>query len=191
MSPIPLGILAAAGITPGATGSFDLLQTTILTGNQTQVDFTNLISSYGSTYQHLQLRVTMRGSQSQQWELLGIRFNNVTSGGSYKSHQLIAALGGLFSQEIGATDKFEFEGFQGATAGSGVFGAGVIDILDPFETNKNKTVRARTARLVDANTSLSAGLFVSTNAVNTITIFARSQMVAGSRFSLYGLKASA
>jgi hypothetical protein len=59
MTPIPLGILAAQ--ISVAAGSYDLLETEILTGSQTSVTFSSLNSTYGADYQHLQARCVFSG----------------------------------------------------------------------------------------------------------------------------------
>jgi hypothetical protein len=80
---------------------------------------------------------------------------------------------------------------DGMTANS--YSAGVVDILDPFETSKNTTVRnldGYTAALGN-QIRLSSGLFYKTESITSLKILLDSfQFKSGSRFSLYGLKAS-
>jgi hypothetical protein len=72
------------------------------------------------------------------------------------------------------------------------FGAGVIDILDPFSTTKNKTLRGLGGITSSeaTNIALRSGSWASTSAVTSITClpFSADNWVAGSRFSLYGIK---
>lgn len=177
MSPFPLGILAASGV---AAGAFDLLETQVLTGNQASVEFTNLNSSYGSTYQHLQIRLVSL-STADTWYRL--QLNNATSG--YYSHRLIGE-GSISSAAYGSTatgmDLF------GLTGTSSTPGRAVIDFLDPFESSKNKVVRSITA---GPNTiGLISGSWNSTAAVTSIKINnIDGNFAQFSRFSLYGLKA--
>jgi hypothetical protein len=84
-----------------------------------------------------------------------------------------------------------------ANAGTNVFGAAIVDILDFASTNKNKTIKSfhgltgGASGLGDLNAvHLSSGLFLSTNAVSSITIFPNTgNFVTGSRFSVYGVTA--
>ena len=72
-----------------------------------------------------------------------------------------------------------------------VFGAGVLDILDYANTNKNKT--AKTLAGFDANGSgfadLWSGAWYNTQAITSVTLVAGSFLFAeNSRFALYGVK---
>jgi hypothetical protein len=60
-----LGVLAAQAeaAAPAAAGSYDLLETEILTGTQASVTFSSLNSTYGADYQHLQLRIVTRDNR--------------------------------------------------------------------------------------------------------------------------------
>ena len=78
-------------------------------------------------------------------------------------------------------------------ATSSIFGGFITDILD-YTTNKNKTVRTLAGN--DSNgvgvnhISLSSGVWLSTNAINSLTITAASggNFTQYSQFSLYGVK---
>jgi hypothetical protein len=180
--PFGLGFFATAGA-GGAAGSFDLLETQVLTGNQTSVEFTNLNTAYGSTYQHLQLRLVSL-SNADTWYRL--QLNGSTSG--YYSHRLIGESGSVSSAAYSSTTT----GMQlfGLTGTSSVPGRAIMDFLDPFETSKAKVVRSLTA---GPNTvGLISGLWNNTAALTSIKInqtdgWAFTQY---SRFSLYGLKAA-
>jgi hypothetical protein len=80
--------------------------------------------------------------------------------------------------------------FVGNSNTANIFGSAVIDILDPFSTTKNTTTRSlgghnsSTARLY-----LGSGAYYSTAAVTSITVGPNSgSILAGSRFSLYGIR---
>jgi hypothetical protein len=193
--PITLGILAQSRQAV-AQGAFQLLETAIVSGSSTsEVLFSNL-NNYAATYQHLQIRYAARtGETSFNREDLCYRFNGVTSN-SYTEHNLSGGSGS--TPTSGATTSFN-RGFIGSMAtnfeSSGIFGAGVIDILDPFETTKNTTVRTLAGRAgsTPMNLSLQSSLFISTDAIASMRIFTSSNriLVAGTRFSLYGIKATA
>jgi hypothetical protein len=118
---------------------------------------------------------------------------NNNTGSNYSAHRLqgngstvtSAATTSSTSMRLGFTIR------DGRTAN--VFSAGVLDILDPFETTKNTTVRSLDgyAAAGGFNLILASGLFISTDSVTSIKILTDSDSIkAGSRFSLYGLKAS-
>jgi hypothetical protein len=190
--PIPLGILAAAGFRPSAAGAFDLLESTVLTGTQGSVEFTNLVSKYGTTYQHLQIRASFAGNDANNSP--AIFFNGVT-GSSYAWHFLNGD-GSSVASGAAANQANIFIGQGGTTANTNIFGGHVIDILDPFETTKNTTTRTLSGLLAPGYLNaiyLNSGVFLNTAAVNSITFTDRlgRSYTAKSRFSLYGIKATA
>jgi hypothetical protein len=79
-----------------------------------------------------------------------------------------------------------------SSASSGHFGAAIVDLLDPFETTKNSTIRWLSGSATD-NIRLGSGAWLNTASVTSILIDNRDgqNWVQGCRFSLYGLKASA
>jgi hypothetical protein len=192
---IPIGIFASSG--SRATGAFDLLESTVLTGSQAAVEFTNLTSKYAATYQHLQIRATVRDSNAGNLQLgTFMQFNGVTTN-SYAWHWLYGTgSGSPASQGFPNTNRIlvGIEPTNGTTANA--FGTHVLDILDPFETTKNKTTRSLSG---NANAGgnfilLSSGVFLSTNSITSIKLFPEGgsdSFVQFSRFSLYGIKATA
>jgi hypothetical protein len=182
--PFGLGFFATAGA--GAAGSFDLLESQVLGSTAASVTFSSL-STYASTYQHLQIRMVARASRSgATTDPLIVKLNSTTQ--TY-GHHLFGNGSSVGSGNI-ATAYSILDAITGATAATNAFGAGVIDILDPFETTKNKTIRA----LTGANTvvALSSTFWNFTTAVSSIELsaFSATNFLVGSRFSLYGLRAS-
>ena len=91
------------------------------------------------------------------------------------------------------TSLFLAEAMPVSSSTANVFGAIVTDILDPFETTKNKTVRSLNGmNAAWSSVELRSGAWLSTTAVSSIVIkpLVGSNLVTGSRFSLYGLKAA-
>lgn len=192
MSPFPLGILAASGVEAAADlTSYYLLDSQVLASTASTVTFSNLVSSYGSTYQHLQIRWSARTNRGSNNDVLQLYFNNDT-GANYTLRRLFleGALG-LRAQNynsINATQPGTFA-VTGANAATDSFGSGFFDILDPFETTKNTTVSGLSGSASTyIDVGLSGGLWVNTAAVDEIDIFAIGSFVANSRFSLYGMK---
>jgi hypothetical protein len=169
--------------------SFDLISTTILDSTQSSVVFD--VSTYASTYKHLQVRLVGRSSEATTsiYDLL-IRFNG-DIGSNYSGHNLRGTGSAVQSNAlIGFTYIINESTFVGNSNTANIFGSAVIDILDPFSTTKNTTTRSigghnsSTARLY-----LGSGAYYSTEAVNSITVGPTfGSILAGSRFSLYGIR---
>jgi hypothetical protein len=71
--------------------------------------------------------------------------------------------------------------------------SGVIDLLDAFETTKNKTARTLWGNTTSGGhrVYLSSGHWRNTNATTAIKLLNESgNFTVGSRFSLYGIRAS-
>jgi hypothetical protein len=201
--PFGLGFFATAGA-GGAAGSFDLLETQVLTGTQASVTFSSL-SAYASTYQHLQIRAVAKNAAAVGYNVLEmvLRFNG--SSANYRSHCLRGMSGSVssFAPTL-STQMLVGQTVSNDSGISATFGGSVIDILDPFETTKNKTVRSLSGAGDSRSTlgpsdqiSLWSGAWFDTSAVSSITLYGAygdggtlSNFTSGSRFSLYGIKAA-
>ena len=181
--PFGLGFFATAGA--GVAGSFDLLETQVLGSTAASVTFSSL-STYASSYQHLQIRIAARTGVAAN---LKIQYNGDTAG-NYSFHYLE----GTGSSVVSGAGTSQSSGDLGvAVAETNVFSGFVVDILDPFETTKYKTGRS----FYGAATAGSKWMGImshnwrSTSAVTSINIAAGAQSFqTGSRFSIYGLKGS-
>jgi hypothetical protein len=182
--PFGLGFFATAGA-GGAAGSFDLLETQVLGSSQATVTFSSL-NAYAATYQHLQIRVSANVVTSAANQYL--RFNGSTS--SYSSHYLEGTGSSVISGHIASVTNRA--NFMICNADSNNFAAAVIDILDPFETSKNKTIRsfAGSARSGSNWLGLYSGAWYSTDAITSIELGFGNNWTQYSRFSLYGIKAA-
>jgi hypothetical protein len=178
---IPLGILAASG---AAVGDYELISTTILGSTQATVVFD--VSSFASTYKHLQIRSVERQSNAVL-ESRGLVTINGTAG--TRTHYLVGTGTSVSSPDEGAGVGLPFYSL-GASADANNFTARVVDVLDAYSTTKNKTIRGLFGF---ANPSmnrigLQSGFLDSTTAISSITYTSAANYVAGSRFSIYGLK---
>ena len=188
-----LGVLAAQAeaAAPAGGPAYDLLETEILTGSQASVTFSSLNSTYGADYQHLQIRWTGRSQVASNGDAGRMRINSDT-GSNYYAHYL-QGTGSAVQSGAASGDKMEnVFAVNGNNDGASRYAAGVIDILDPFETTKNTTVRSFSG--IEGNEDrvrLASGLWINTAAVTTIEVYPANGWVTGCRFSLYGLKASA
>ena len=185
-----LGLLGAS-VGGAAAGDYDLLETTILGSNQSTVSFTSLNSTYGSTYKHLQLRATIKVTRSGSGEgTLGMKINGATS--NYRSHRLRGDGTSVVSNNYSLA--YAFVGTPARADTSNVFAPLIIDLLDPFDTSKNTTLRTLSGINDSDNTiALYSGLYVSTSAVDSLEFIepvVSGDFITGSRFSLYGIKAA-
>jgi hypothetical protein len=195
--PIPLGVLAVAGAGAGPVGAgnaYEWLETTVLAGTAVSVEFTNLDTNYASTYQHLQLRIVGRVTENRsgQGGAIRLRFNS-DSGTNYRSHQLYGDGSSVVSNESGAASSINLQRFTDAGATANAFGAIIIDILDPFESTKNTTIRQLGGNANnDDYIFMNSGLWNNTAAITTIYLqpLQGINFEIGSRFSLYGMRSS-
>ena len=178
-----MGLLGASA--PVAAGSYELIESSILTSDTSSVTF----SSIPQDYKHLQIRMLVRDTNTFTNELRNITLllNGSSSG---NSHRLTGNGSTVASASLGPLQIFN--GTLNDDAPSGVFVATVLDILDYTNTSKNTTTRSlggteAGATLARAIT-LGSGLLLSTNAITSITINSLVNHKTGSRFSLYGIK---
>jgi hypothetical protein len=185
---IPFGVLSAAGVS-GFDSDYELIASEILGSSQTSVTFSSL-GTYSSTYKHLQIRYTGRSDGPNADDTLRVRFNSDT-GSNYVFHQLGGSSTTVFSSALTSQTGTYPAQFAGSAAAANIFGSGVIDILDPYSASKNTTVRGLAGITGGVNlVLLRSGLWVNTASITTITIDADTgtNLVAGSRFSLYGIR---
>lgn len=178
--PIPLGIFATAGA--GGTGTtYELISSTILGSTTLTVSF----SSIPSTYKHLQLRFTARNSNnvSDAW----MRFNS-DSGSNYAGHRLSANGSNVASSSETSQSRIFIGGIANNNEATDGFSGGTIDMLDFANTSENKTVRILSGYSTTI-VYLRSGVWLNTSAISSVDfISGASGFLAGSRFSLYGIK---
>lgn len=192
MSPI-IGIMASQISGHLGNPQFESIATvSVGSGGASSISF----SSIPSTFKHLQIRAILATTQGTDRgnSALYARFNS-DSGNNYSWHQLkgsgsSASSTGYFSENtIYGSDTL----YSGGA--SGVFGAMIMDILDYGSTNKYKTVRilngfdSNTASNGNTSVGLNSGLWMSTSAINSITIPNNGfNFKEYSHFALYGIK---
>jgi hypothetical protein len=185
-----LGIMASSiSGSKAVTNSYESIATvTVGSGGSGTINFTSI----PSTFKHLQIRYIARSNNAANVNsATGIQFNSDT-GSNYSSH-LVAGDGSSAGTDAFSSQTYMF-GYlvAGGNANSGVFGTGIIDILDYTNVNKNKTVRALNG--IDNNGSgisrFTSGLWINTSAITSILIDNRSGNVYSqySQFALYGVK---
>jgi len=177
-----LGLLGAMG---ARIGDFELIASTILTSNEPSITFSSL-GDYSSTYKHLQIRLSANCTTSPANQFIRL---NGDSGNNYHWHYLEAT--GSVVNSGGSGGLVSFLGWGVTNGDSNNFTGSVIDILDPFSTTKNTTVRAFTgsARANPNWLGLYSGAWFNTASLTSIGIgFGTQNLLTGSRFSLYGIR---
>jgi len=184
MSPILTGIVASGISGHLSTNSFESIQTvTVGAGGSSTISF----SSIPSTFKHLQIRylaVTASGGNV----LVQVGNGSPDTGSNYSRHQLYGD-----GSSAGATATTSTNGMNtGYLPGTSNYpGAGIADLLDYANTNKNKTLRSLGGGDVNGAggyISLWSGLWLSTSAINTIQITCAGSFNQYSSFALYGIK---
>lgn len=190
MSPIPLGILAASG---GGGATFELIETVAVgSGAPTSITFSNL-NTFSTTYQHLQIRYVARVTTNSAAVPIILRFNS-DSGSNYDWHGLEAnaSVFDVPSRAINSTN-IRLHEVPGSSATANFFGAGVLDLLDAYES-KNKTTRNLFGQAASGNgiIGLRSGHWRNTSAISSLsfTVDSSGGFANGSRFSLYGLRSA-
>ena len=191
MTPM-LGIYASQITGHLSTNSFESIQTvTVGSGGQSSISFTSI----PQTYKHLQIRSIARTANAAKSEDIVAQFNSDT-GANYVQHLLVG--NGSTAASYSATGQNYIKGVTygtGTTASANIFGAGVLDILDYTNTNKNSTIRSLAAMdLNEASTFAQmqywSGLWLNTAAITSITMKCASgaNISEYSSFALYGVK---
>lgn len=188
------GVLnALLGSYAARAGAFESIASTVLGSNTTTVTF----NSIPGTYQHLQLRILVRDSQSEGTPNLsyGLRLNNNSTTTNYITHTLDGSGLSAFGEVRTGLGQMRLDYLPANGITSGIFGVGIIDIHDYASTTKNTTVRAFIG--VDNNggggLSLRSGGFFQTSAITRIDFITvgGTSFLTGSTFALYGIKAAA
>jgi len=169
-------------------GDYESIATTLLNGNQNTITFDNI----ASTYKHLQFRILGRCTAASPTENIYLRFNNVSSGSLYATHQLAGGGTDASASAQSSADETYQALITASSASANIFGVSVIDILDYKDTNKFKTIKTLSG--ADTNGGGFAlqrsGLWRSTNAITRIDCFASGaiNLVANTHIALYGIR---
>lgn len=188
MSFILLGILNSQAAGAGVASDYELLETTELASSASSVTFSGL-GSY-TDYKHLQIRMTIRSDRSNTLDTMYFQANADT-GTNYSWHYL-RGNGSSVSSFGEASQSEPLTAFvEAGLSATDSFSGQVMDILDFSNTNKNTTLRILSGITGNATIiSLNSVLWNDTSAVTSLLfspVFG-TNFVAGSRFSLYGIK---
>jgi len=188
VSPI-LGIIASSKF--AAAGDFESIATvTVGSGGSSTITF----SSIPSTYAHLQVRIMARNTATGgTTQNLNMTINN-DSGANYSFHQFQGggSSAGSYGEGLGRTNCVQVVHIPTSAAASGIFGVGIIDILDYTNTNKLRTIRSlrgQDQNNTDGTIALHSYLYNSTTAISRLDFTgAGGDIVQYSSFALYGIK---
>lgn len=164
---------------------------TVTGGTGTSITF----SSIPSVYRALQIRYIGKSTNATDNSIL-ITFNGDTAT-NYASHYLRGTAAGATAAS-GAASANNIVVYGNSFAGAGqtnFIGAGIIDIMDYASTAKNKTLRAVAgldfnSAASSAIVSLNSGVWLSTAAINSITINngGGAAFQGSQTYALYGVK---
>lgn len=193
-----LGTIASSSFE--ADPSFESIATASVTSNTTFVEFTSI----PQTYSHLQIRYIARTNRNQYTsDVMAIQLNGDTS--ALYSHHNMDGTGSIVEAGGSAGGNTSSRVARPAASGApaNTFSAGIIDILDYKNTNKNHVIRSFCG--VDVNgdyggngsgiISLFSALHSSTTAISSIKLFvivteSQFSFIPNSHFALYGIKAA-
>ena len=182
-----------AGNTAWVDPAYESISTvTVGAGGAANVTF----SSIPATYQHLQIRYLGRTSQtSYESDGFNILINNNGTPAS-TAHSLIGDGANASSNgSTSANGSLYFVGsMPGSTINASMFGAGVVDILDYTNTNKNVVYRSLSG--YDANSTsavahilFKSGLWVNLGPITSLQFAGISGGFSQyTQFALYGIK---
>ena len=183
---IPFGILSAGGAT-GFTSDYELIQTFTVGTAAADITFSSL-GTYSSTYKHLQLRLVLRSTRAAADDAIVIQLNGDT-GANYAWHQILGNGSSVSSTGLSGVAVPRLGVVPANSATANVFGGMVVDLVDPYSTTKNKTIRSL-AGFTSTWIALHSVLHVSTSAISSIRLLSgfSGNIAVGSRLSLYGIK---
>ena len=191
MTPM-LGILASSGQVSRMGNYTSISTATVTSGGTASITF----SSIPSTYTHLQIRLIARSSRASTFDSIDANFNGDSSNANYAQHQITGngSTAAAYGYPTGTSGILGVPAIytSAASQSSGIFGVGVLDILDYANTNKYKTARSLSG--IDANGSgnatLNSGLWLNTSAITSITLVSETSSLFAqySTFALYGVK---
>jgi hypothetical protein len=180
-------LVGNAAYVPVANG-LELISTTILSSAQSSVSFN--LSGFGSMYKHLQIRVVARTSRTDSNSTQLYLQTNSNTSTTYYQNRIYGDGSGIAAQAFTSANP-GIGWFATGNDSSGVFGTSIIDILDAFSSNKNKTIRVfNGSRGVTSWISLHSTSVADTAPITTVTIpdLMSGALQPGSRFSVYGVK---
>jgi hypothetical protein len=182
------------GNSPYSPPAFESIATLNASSGTSFVTFTSI----PQTYKHLQLRGIAKDiyvDGAGENTTITMRLNDNSTSiylGHYLYGQGASALAGGSSSANTSLDRLLSSTFGGSI--TNMYGAGIVDFPDYASTTKNKTMYSNTGGNINTSDSksniwFSSGVFLSTDAITQIRIFAPvSGFALGTTFALYGIR---
>jgi hypothetical protein len=166
--------------------TYEPIASVTLGSDAANIEFTSISGSFTD----LVVVAFVRGTTAAATETIYLRVNGDT-GNNYSATTLFGTGSSAASGRTSSTSLITGGGIYAANASANLFSAYTINLMSYANTNVNKTVLTGTAT-AGAVVNRIVGLWRSTNAITTVTIFPGSNnLKSGSTASLYGIKASA
>ena len=169
--------------------TYKLIDKSILTGTQANVEFTGL-GSYSSDYTDLQLVMSIRTAASGSYDYGLITFNSNTS--SYSTKLIWGDNSSANSFSWGSSAQLSTGMINNSSQTSDTFSSVQVYIPNYSSSNyKSCSIDTVQENNGTAYRALAAGLWSNTSAITSIKIAGESgSWVSGSSFYLYGIKNS-
>jgi hypothetical protein len=169
----------------------EAIATTYLEADAASVTFDDI----PSTYEHLQLRISMRDATVDAFESLYLQLGDsghspVDTGTNYARHYLYAYTTSAYAAGQMTQNDIWLGKVAAATSDSATYGCLVIDILDYANTNKNATVSSPDSSGTGDYVRLTSGVWLDASVVNAVLIKGNGNLVRGTEMTLYGLNSS-
>jgi hypothetical protein len=166
-----------------------IAHTEVGSGGAANIEFTSIPSTYDDLWIVLSARLSLAGSNYAE---VALRFNGVTTT-SYSRTTLTAFSSTVNSGRATNSSSYLHGTVPAADANSNIFGSSSIYIPAYANTSNNKQIISESNGENNSTTAWSnqytAGLFRSTSAISSITIFRSSTtFVQYSTATLYGIK---
>tara|TARA_R110002012_G_C11637625_1_gene610338 strand:+ start:921 stop:1454 length:534 start_codon:yes stop_codon:yes gene_type:complete len=176
-----------------ASEPYQLISRNTLSGTASDITF----SSIPSTFEHLQIKATMRGDVSADGHALRVQMGNSSvETGSIYNMQYLWGSSNTFKYSTATANSTYFNFYDtilGANATAGRFGFAVITILDYLNTSKNTSFIAQIGNYgaSDKRAGLYGGVMDFTSAIDIIKMYPQTgDFVANTDVALYGIKSS-
>ena len=192
MSPIPLGILAAAG--GGGLRAYDYLDSVTATGSQSTVTLTGL-DSY-TDYDDLELRISGQSTFYFQMKYgADIRVNGITSNDYYSINFRSAAAGAPDAQAQMAKGQWQVQQAFPSNSPVGTFGYYVLTLPSFLDTTQDIFQNGIFATFPNNNAppelGNTGGRVATTGALSSMSFAMTSDnWSSGTKFDIFGIKAA-
>lgn len=187
-------VSALAGNAVYVETSYESIATQTVTGaGVTSISFTSI----PQTYTHLQIRASIRSNNAAAYDAFYIyNLNGAGVSSQMANHYMYGTGASVGVSAYTAQSSAQMGFIPAANTLANNFGAGIVDILDYTNTNKNKTLRGLVGFDDNGNTTGSPFVTFSsaysaqlgTNAVTNLTFIINNSFAIGTKFALYGVK---